>query len=100
MTCTPHRAVILTSVEPIGTTDLRTMPLPPGIAGANVKVAAAFVGVAPHTVQNILCLHKKRFDAPQYKRREGHCGRWGLRILTVSDVETLRRMFPITSSWK
>ena len=99
MTCTPHRVVILTSVQPIGSTDLRTEPLPP-VDRMDVKHAAAFVGVASHTIQNILCRDKHRFDPPKYRRNESHCGRWGLRLLTLADVETLRRMFPITSSWK
>ena len=91
-------AIILTDVQAVGGLDVRGAPIPAGVGRMTVKVAAALSGIAPKTIQNDLSEFKDRFDCATY--RSSACSRWGTRLITVRDLETLRSMYPIMSSWK
>ena len=98
MTCSPLLAIILTDVQAVGGVDVRGAPIPAGVGRMTVKVAAALSGVAVKTIQNDLSEFKDRFDCASYRPAPGK--RWGKRLITARDLETLRGMYPDMSSWK
>ena len=89
-------ALILTDVGSLGGADIRQAPAIVGYM--TVEVAAALTGVSPKTIRNDLSEFKDRFDTPCYQRSPGK--RWGKRLITARDLDTLRRMYPRLSSYK
>lgn len=87
-------AVVMTSVQSLGGADLRNAP--PVADRMTIKVASLLTGLAQQTIRNDLSEFKARFDPPAYMPSPGK--RWGRRLITARDLETLRRMYPIRAT--
>lgn len=94
MPCRPTVGVVITSVQGLNVTHA---PIVDG-AWYEIPVAAMLVGVAEKTVRNDLSEFHARFDCARYRRNIGT--RWGKRLISARDVDTLRAMYPIRDTWR
>ena len=96
MNCAPIMALILTDVQSLSGAPLTHAGVP--VAYMTLDVAAALVGVAKKTIRNDLSEFKDRFDCATYRRSRGTI--WNQRLITAHDLQVLRGMYPLLSSYK